>query len=98
MKFYLIALLAALTAGIFAFAPVSEKKYNQQFKYIGPIVNPDYTDPNNWTTSELEPCDSSGQIKCLVTPVSNSILTPEDLVTEITNNGFMNIITDDTRP
>lgn len=98
MRVYLLALLAIITVGIFAFTPSREKVYNQQFKYVGPSTNPDYEDPANWTTSNLESCPGDGLTKCLVTPSSSMILTPEDLVEEIATNGFVNIVINDTRP
>lgn len=98
MKLYLLAFVAILTGGILAFAPAKEKPYTQTFKYTGPSVNPDYLDPENWTTSDLNPCPGQGTIKCLVTPNSGSILTVMDLVEEIDENGFENIFTNDSRP
>lgn len=97
MKLYLLAFLAIVTGGILAFAPAKEKPYTQTFKYTGPSVNPDYLDPDNWSTSDLEECESEGQIKCLVSPKSSSVVTIMDLVDEIGDNGFANINTLDTR-
>lgn len=98
MKLYLLAFVAILTGGILAFSPVKEKPFSQTFKYTGPSGNPDYLDPDNWTTSDLTACEDEGPIKCLVTPNSGSILTVMDLVEEIEDNGFKNILTNDTRP
>lgn len=98
MKLYLLAFVAILTGGILAFAPAKEKPFSQTFKYTGPSGNPDYLNPDNWTTSGLTACPGDGDIKCLVTPISGSILTVMDLVEEIEDNGFQNILTNDSRP
>lgn len=97
MKLYPLAFAAILTGGILAFAPAKEKPNTLIFKYTGPSPNTDYLDPENWSTSDLEECESEGQVKCLVSPKSSSVVTIMDLVEEITDNGFANINTIDTR-
>lgn len=99
MKLYLIALLAALTAGIFAFAPVSEKKIVKQFKYSGPSDPAGYEVVENWQVGDnLSTCPGSGSTVCLLTPDDENIDTVSELIAELQANDFVNMNILDDRP
>jgi len=97
MKKYLLGTLAIMIAvASVAFTTNHNKVLNTQFKYIGPSSPVDYTTAANWDISSVD-CQSLGTIKCLVTPNNANITSTSDLVSEISSNGFSNIVTNSTK-
>jgi hypothetical protein len=99
MKKVFLAILALTSIGVFAFIPKQQKTDELQFKYVGPSSTSGYTNPQNWQMGEdLEFCDETGTIACVVIPNNPSIDTINELVAEISANGLSNLSVLDYRP
>lgn len=99
MRVFLLAILATLTIGIFAFAPRTENKIAKQFKYSGPSDPAGYEIAENWQVGDnLSTCPGSGSTVCLLTPDDESIDTVSELIAELQANEFNNMNILDDRP